>query len=80
VHFVTPELDGGPPILQARTDILPGDTAETLAQRVATLEHRIYPIAVSWLVQGRLALGANGAVLDHAPLPAGGIQYSEALG
>jgi phosphoribosylglycinamide formyltransferase-1 len=79
VHFVTPELDGGPAILQARTAIMPGDTAEALAQRVATLEHHIYPLAVSWLLQGRLALGDNGAVLDHAPLPVGGIQYSEAL-
>lgn len=76
VHFVTRELDGGPPIVQARVPILPGDTADRLAERVAALEHAIYPLAVSWFVQGRLALATTGAVLDGKPVPATGIPYT----
>lgn len=43
VHFVTPELDGGPIIAQAEVPVLAGDTAETLAARVLEQEHKIYP-------------------------------------
>lgn len=75
VHFVTPELDGGPPILQARVPIQPGDTAEALAARVLMLEHEIYPIAARWLLQGRLELTDKGAFLDDTPIPATGIDY-----
>ncbi len=52
VHFVTLELDGGPPIIQARVPILPGDTAQTLADRVIVQEHRIYPLAAQWAICG----------------------------
>lgn len=79
VHFVTPQLDGGPPILQATVPILPGDTADTLAARVAEQEHLIYPLAVRWFLQGRLALTEQGAVLDGKSLPATGIRYSRDL-
>jgi phosphoribosylglycinamide formyltransferase 1 len=47
VHFVTSELDDGPIIMQARVPILPDDTAESLAARVLTEEHRIYPLALA---------------------------------
>ena len=47
VHFVTEGLDEGPPILQARVPVLPGDTAEGLAARVLVEEHRIYPEALA---------------------------------
>ena len=43
VHLVTPELDAGPILGQARVPVLPGDTADTLAARVLTQEHRLYP-------------------------------------
>lgn len=43
VHLVTPELDAGPILGQARVDVLPGDTADTLAARVLVQEHRLYP-------------------------------------
>ena len=49
VHLVTPELDGGPVLLQAEVPVLPGDTPDTLAQRVLVEEHRIYPQALAWL-------------------------------
>lgn len=79
VHFVTPELDGGPPVLQASAPILPGDTAEMLAARVAELEHVIYPMAVRWYVQGRLRLTGKHAMLDGTPIPATGIRHSRDL-
>ena len=52
VHQVTGELDHGPILAQAVVPIMPGDTADTLAQRVLTQEHRIYPAAIAaWLAQ-----------------------------
>lgn len=79
VHYVTPELDGGPPIIQARVPVEAGDTAETLAARVIQQEHVIYPIAARWHLAGRLELNEQGAILDGAPIPATGIDYSEDL-
>jgi len=79
VHFVTPELDGGPPIVQARVPIMPGDTAESLAERVILQEHVIYPVAARWYLQGRLRLTDQGAFLDDKPIPGEGIQYTPAL-
>jgi phosphoribosylglycinamide formyltransferase 1 len=68
VHFVTEQLDGGPPVLQARVPILPGDTESTLSQRVLIQEHIIYPLAVNWFGQGRLRCEAGKAQLDGRPL------------
>ena len=76
VHFVTPELDGGPPILQATVPVQDGDTAEALAARVIVQEHRIYPLAASWYLQGRLKLTDEGALLDGKPLPDTGVSYA----
>jgi phosphoribosylglycinamide formyltransferase-1 len=64
VHFVTEELDGGPPVLQARVPVLPGDTEATLSERVLVQEHIIYPLAVNWFCQGRLRCEAGKARLD----------------
>jgi len=52
VHFVTPGMDEGPTILQARIPVLPGDTPETLTQRVLVEEHRIYPEALRMVAAG----------------------------
>ena len=49
VHLVTPELDGGPVLLQAEVPVLPDDTPDSLAARVLKEEHRIYPEALAWL-------------------------------
>ena len=49
VHLVTPELDGGPVLLQAEVPVLADDTPDTLAARVLKEEHRIYPQALAWL-------------------------------
>lgn len=51
VHLVTPELDDGPILLQARVPILESDTAQTLQQRIHAEEHRIYPEALKMLLQ-----------------------------
>ena len=52
VHIVTPELDDGPVLAQARVPLLPGDTPDTLAARVLVAEHRLYPAALAALVRG----------------------------
>jgi phosphoribosylglycinamide formyltransferase-1 len=54
VHFVTPDLDDGPIIIQAAVPVLAQDDASTLATRVLQQEHRIYPLAVRWFVEGQL--------------------------
>ena len=72
VHFVTEELDGGPLVVQAVLPVMADDTPESLAQRVHQQEHQIYPLAVRWFAEGRLRLGAQGAMLDGQPLPATG--------
>lgn len=75
VHFVTQELDGGPPVLQAHVPIREGDTPDTLASRVAQQEHIIYPIVARWYLEGRLSLSDHGATLDGKPIPATGVLY-----
>ena len=62
VHFVTPTLDCGPVVIQAAVPVLPGDDEAALARRVLEQEHRIYPQAVRWFVDGRLTL-TDGRVL-----------------
>jgi phosphoribosylglycinamide formyltransferase 1 len=56
VHFVTSELDHGPIVIQAAVPVLPGDEEERLAARVLAQEHRIYPEAVRWFLEGKLVL------------------------
>src|SRR6266850_5940108 len=66
VHFVTPQVDQGPIIVQAAVPVRAGDTEAALAARVLRQEHRIYPLAVRWFVEGRLAV-ENGIVRVNAP-------------
>lgn len=75
VHYVTNELDGGPAILQARVKIDDLDTAETLASKVLEVEHRIFPEAVNWHLQGRVLHAELGAYLDGELLPPGGVSW-----
>ena len=70
VHFVTPALDHGPLIVQAAVPVLDGDDAASLAARVLAQEHRIYPLAVRWFVEGRLRIDA-GRVRVGTPQDAG---------
>ncbi|MBI3773601.1 MAG: phosphoribosylglycinamide formyltransferase [Gammaproteobacteria bacterium] len=68
IHFVTPDLDGGPVVIRAQVPIHSGDDAQTLAARVLIEEHRIYPEAVKWFAQGRLRLDDHQALLDGQPV------------
>jgi phosphoribosylglycinamide formyltransferase-1 len=61
VHFVTAELDHGPAVIQARIPVLPGDTEDSLAERLLAEEHVIYPQAVRLFVEDRLSI-ENGEV------------------
>ena len=72
VHFVTPELDGGPVIIQSRVPVFEEDSASDLAERVQEQERRIYPLVLSWFSAGRLSMRNNKAVLDEQELPESG--------
>src|SRR3989440_8602870 len=54
VHFVVPETDAGPIIAQESVPVLPEDTTESLAARVLEVEHRIYPLALKRVAEGRI--------------------------
>lgn len=75
IHFVTPELDAGPPIIQARVAVLPDDSADTLARRVLHVEHEIYPMALDWCLRGRVELRDGRAWKDGAFLDESGIVH-----
>ncbi len=62
VHVVTPALDNGPIVIQAAIPVTAEDTEETLAERVLRVEHRIYPQAVRWFVEGRIEFAGDGVV------------------
>lgn len=70
VHFVTPELDAGPVVLQSQVAVLPADTEAALAARVLATEHVIYPRVLGWFADGRLRWRDNAAWLDGRRLTA----------
>ncbi len=76
VHFVTPEVDAGPIVVQAAVPVLEDDTPERLAARVLAQEHRIYPMAVRWFAEGRLHWGEDGRVRVDAACAAEGVLIS----
>jgi phosphoribosylglycinamide formyltransferase-1 len=68
VHFVTPTLDHGPIVIQGVVPVRPGDDETTLAARVLTMEHHVFPTAVGWAVHDRLRIdGQRVLQLDRAP-------------
>jgi phosphoribosylglycinamide formyltransferase-1 len=69
VHFVTPDMDGGPVLLQAHVPIRPDDDPDSLAARVLTQEHRLYPLAIQWFAEQRIFLDEHGRIVfDGQPL------------
>jgi phosphoribosylglycinamide formyltransferase 1 len=64
VHFVTPDLDGGPVIAQARVPVHPGDDADALAARVLEREHPLLVETVRWFADGRIRLAEDGVHVD----------------
>lgn len=79
VHFVTAELDAGPVILQGRVSVAAGDTPASLASKVQTQEHRIYPLAVQWIAEGRVLMRQDGVYLDGNRLDSPPVLDSEAV-
>lgn len=64
VHYVTAEMDSGPPIAQAAVPVHCGDTAESLAERVLAAEHRLYPAALKMVAESRVRLVDGRAVFQ----------------
>ena len=64
VHFVTPDVDGGPIVAQAEVPIRSDDDSESLAARVLAEEHRLLPQVVGWFCDGRLHLANGRALVD----------------
>ena len=69
VHFVVPELDSGPVIAQGAINVRPGDSEEALAVRVLKVEHRIYPLALKLVAEGRVQIKNNHTLIDGDPVP-----------
>ena len=63
VHFVVPEVDSGPIILQSPVKVQEGDTADLLSARILKQEHRIYPLAIKLFVEGRLKIEGRKVVI-----------------
>lgn len=64
VHYVTDELDGGPVFLQATVPVHSDDTASSLADRVLEQEHRLYPLALRLIAEGRIRYDGNSISFD----------------
>lgn len=64
VHFVSPELDSGQIIAQARVAIDSSDTPKSLADKVQALEHQLYPLCAQWFCSGQLIYKSDKLQLD----------------
>lgn len=73
VHFVRPEMDNGPIIIQAVAPVLPQDTPESLARRVLSFEHRIYPEALRLVATGAARVSGAHVVLKECEMPEDGL-------
>ncbi|SFB49975.1 phosphoribosylglycinamide formyltransferase-1 [Rhizobium sp. NFR07] len=67
VHFVTEGMDEGPIVAQAVVPVIAGDTADTLAARVLTVEHKLYPLALKLLAEGKVKMDGGKAILEGIP-------------
>ena len=76
VHFVRPDVDDGPIIVQAAVPVMPGDTPETLADRVLGAEHHCYPLAVRLFAEGRLRLRDDRVDIVGAAPPADVVMFN----
>jgi len=71
VHFVVPEMDSGPIIAQGAVAVRDGDTEAVLAARVLAVEHRIYPLALRLVAEGRVTVEAGRCIVKGAVAPDG---------
>ena len=66
VHFVRPQMDDGPIIIQGVVPVHSNDTEEKLAERVLKMEHHCYPLAVQWIAEGRVRVIDEQAIVDNS--------------
>jgi phosphoribosylglycinamide formyltransferase-1 len=69
VHFVVPEMDSGPIIMQSAVAVHADDTEQSLAARVLGIEHRIYPQALKLVAEGRVRVEGGRCLIDGVPVP-----------
>jgi phosphoribosylglycinamide formyltransferase-1 len=69
VHFVRPDMDAGPIIVQAAVAVHPGDDADSLARRVLAAEHRCFPLAVRLIAEGRVTVTGERVAIRDAAAP-----------
>lgn len=69
VHFVSPEMDDGPIIAQAAVPVLHGDTKADLAKRILREEHRVYPLALKLVAEGKAKIVGNVVEITDTPEP-----------
>lgn len=69
VHFVVPEMDSGPIVVQGAVKVRAGDNEETLSKRVFSVEHRIYPLALRLVAEGRVRVENGRCLIDGRPVP-----------
>lgn len=74
VHFVIPDLDAGPNIVQAVVKVKEDDNENSLQKRVLEQEHIIYPIVINWYVCGRIQFKDNQVLFDNKQLPDTGLK------
>jgi phosphoribosylglycinamide formyltransferase 1 len=69
VHFVVPEMDSGPIIVQGAVAVRPDDNEATLSSRVLAVEHRIYPLALRLVAEGHVSVENGRCLIDGKPVP-----------
>ncbi len=69
VHFVRPELDDGPIIIQAMVPVHTDDDADSLSARILEQEHKLYPQAVKWVAEGRVRVSSERVTISNAKFP-----------
>lgn len=75
VHYVRPEMDEGPIIAQAAVPVRPGDSEETLGRRVLEAEHRLFPLALRLIADGKVSVENERAIVNDAAF-AGGVLFN----
>lgn len=79
IHFVTENLDQGPIIMQGRVPVFPGDTVNTLKNRVKDVEHIMLPLAIQYFAAGKLCFKNNTAYYEGKHLPEKGLPFPHDL-
>ncbi len=69
VHFVVAEMDAGPIIAQGAVAVRADDSESTLGQRVLAVEHRLYPLALKLVAEGRVSVVDGRCLIDGVPVP-----------